>query len=516
MKENINNSMKMVIVLLSVLFAVFASSLLLKVPISSNEAENIELKGFKTEKSAISSYMVDVYDVIESNASDECKGIVYGDDAYYTVQTKNKSGNADVLLIKWDQYGTQIWNRTWGGPGSDIPEEIYFDFSGYKHIWVLGSSDSWNSSNNMLILRYDQAGNLLGNATWGGPGNDVATVAVYEGSSDYFKILGYSNSWSTKDNIVALYWIYGANDIGSCSLNHSWGDDLNNYHPVGGYSDIIAGNNFSTAIESQCEIFIMELNNDMTVINWNLSWSNSLVDRVIAMETKQSMIYLTGATEMNSGIPKLFLLQYYSTGVLWNETVFTEYSGGTGFTRDENYIYTVGFDQTGYALWQWNDSCDLQSNCSWTDGVSNNRGWGVQYHTGYNSFAVLGETIMRESSGDTSLSILAIDSDNDGLGNVTEYQYATDPLDADSDDDGLIDSVEVYIYSTNPNNWDTDGDSIGDKEEINAGTNPLDPNDPPDEIPGYSLSIIGLVGIGCTILFILQKKSQIRAIFKRK
>jgi hypothetical protein len=134
MKENIKKAMKMVIVVFSVLYSGFASSLLLTVPLSSNKAENIELKDFKIEENAISSYMADVYDVIESNASDDCKDIVYGDDAYYTAQTKNKSGNADVLLIKWDQYGTQIWNRTWGGPGNDIPEEIYFDFSGYKHI----------------------------------------------------------------------------------------------------------------------------------------------------------------------------------------------------------------------------------------------------------------------------------------------------------------------------------------------------------------------------------------------
>lgn len=66
-----------------------------------------------------------------------------------------------------------------------------------------------------------------------------------------------------------------------------------------------------------------------------------------------------------------------------------------------------------------------------------------------------------------------LDRDSDGLINRDEYERGTNPLDADTDDDGLKDGAEVLIYYTNPLMVDTDGDGIWDGQEIRGGTNPL-------------------------------------------
>ncbi|MCU1719457.1 ZirU family protein [Pseudomonas sp. 5P_3.1_Bac2] len=47
----------------------------------------------------------------------------------------------------------------------------------------------------------------------------------------------------------------------------------------------------------------------------------------------------------------------------------------------------------------------------------------------------------------------------------------------DSDGDGLFD-LEEEQYGTDPHNPDSDGDGMTDKEEVDAGFNPLDPSDP--------------------------------------
>ncbi|MGD1073641.1 MAG: Ig-like domain-containing protein [Bryobacteraceae bacterium] len=67
------------------------------------------------------------------------------------------------------------------------------------------------------------------------------------------------------------------------------------------------------------------------------------------------------------------------------------------------------------------------------------------------------------------------DPDHDGLTNLQEFQLGTNPINPDTDGDGLTDGDEVNKYHTNPLLADTDGDEIPDGVEITTGTNPLDP-----------------------------------------
>ncbi len=56
------------------------------------------------------------------------------------------------------------------------------------------------------------------------------------------------------------------------------------------------------------------------------------------------------------------------------------------------------------------------------------------------------------------------DTDGDGLTDGQEIlKYGTDPL--MSDGDGLIDGYEVNVLKTNPKKADTDGDGVNDKED---------------------------------------------------
>lgn len=70
----------------------------------------------------------------------------------------------------------------------------------------------------------------------------------------------------------------------------------------------------------------------------------------------------------------------------------------------------------------------------------------------------------------------AADSDNDGLLNIEEFFYGTNPLDTDTDDDGMSDGWEV-VHGLNPTSGtdaggDLDGDGRTNLAEFTAKANP--------------------------------------------
>jgi hypothetical protein len=66
-----------------------------------------------------------------------------------------------------------------------------------------------------------------------------------------------------------------------------------------------------------------------------------------------------------------------------------------------------------------------------------------------------------------------LDSDNDGLINLQEYLNGGDPLNPDSDNDGITDGDEFFVYRTDLNDGDSDDDDMLDGYEVANGLDPL-------------------------------------------
>lgn len=80
-----------------------------------------------------------------------------------------------------------------------------------------------------------------------------------------------------------------------------------------------------------------------------------------------------------------------------------------------------------------------------------------------------------EEFTDEPLPTTDLDSDGDGLTDLEEQIFGTDPGNPDTDGDGLTDYEEIFIWETDPLNPDTDGDGYDDGLEVQHGYNPLGP-----------------------------------------
>lgn len=76
----------------------------------------------------------------------------------------------------------------------------------------------------------------------------------------------------------------------------------------------------------------------------------------------------------------------------------------------------------------------------------------------------------------------AEDFDDDDLVNRREEAAESAPVRADSDGDGLSDGVEVLDHATDPTTADTDDDGLPDPDELELGTDPTDPDTDSDGV----------------------------------
>lgn len=113
---------------------------------------------------------------------------------------------------------------------------------------------------------------------------------------------------------------------------------------------------------------------------------------------------------------------------------------------------------------------------------------GESFHDPFSGIHLSNEKVDSNGSVSVRLSVDAdkLDSDEDGISNIDEAQFNTDPFNPDSDNDGLVELLEIcydgdctsYLPypeggDLNVNNADTDGDGQPDQWEIRNKLNPI-------------------------------------------
>jgi len=246
------------------------------------------------------------------------------------------AGSGDVVLLKYDSSGGLLWQKTWGGTGSDVGRGIAVDGSG--NTYVTGYTTSFGAgSGDVVLLKYDSSGALAWQKTWGNTSDDYGySVAVYGPGSIY--VTGHTMSFGVGGDVVLLKF----DSSGSLVWQETWGgtgedvgwgvavDNSGNVFVIG-YT-----NSFGTSGD-----FVLLKFDSSGVLQWQETWGGTDIDYGYGVAVDgPGNIYVTGFTaSFGAGSADVVLLKYdWSGSLAWQETW-----GGTS----DDYGYGVAVDGSG-------------------------------------------------------------------------------------------------------------------------------------------------------------------------
>ncbi|KKN35508.1 hypothetical protein LCGC14_0782950 [marine sediment metagenome] len=290
-------------------------------------------------------------------------------------------GRNDLIIIKTSTSGLQLWSRTFGGAYDDIGFDVAIDSLGF--IYIVGTLDSYpsNSDEKILILKYDNTGNLIWNKTWDDIQNSNGRGLVID-SEDNLIVVGYTNG-GVKDMVIIKY-----NNSGAKLWEKTWGgsgyegrygldvavDSQNNIFVVCQSSSISAGYGFlkynsfgdliweipiggaiALAVDSNDSVYIggqtsgyklsLKKYSNSGNNEWSISWggSSNYRCRNIAIDSKGNVFL--GATKWNSMDEKFLIVMFNNSGSFkwemeWGSqySMMNEVSGITIDIQDSVYI----------------------------------------------------------------------------------------------------------------------------------------------------------------------------------
>jgi hypothetical protein len=308
----------------------------------SNEASNLDTNQIVNDPKA--SYSGDALwnQTWGLSSSDDGGNSVWGDGTYLFTTGYTDSfgaGSTDLLLIKWDLKGTQIWNKTWGGVATESGLYIWGDGT---YLYTTGVTNSSGAGSfDLIFIKWDFNGTQIWTKYWGGTSDDRGSCIWGDGT--YLYTAGYTASYGEGNfDTVLIKWDLNGTQI----WYRTWGGFYNDvaYSIWGdGVYLYITGYTYNFGAGS-ADLFIQKWRNDGYLI-WYRTWGGTNNEVGYEIWGDGTNIYLTGYTYSHGlGLADLVLIKFDLDGILiWYRTWGgPSYDYGVSLWGDGSYIYTAG------------------------------------------------------------------------------------------------------------------------------------------------------------------------------
>ena len=127
----------------------------------------------------------------------------------------NINNNEDIFLLKYDNDCILQWFRVWDGSPNDFLNDMTKDSA--DNIYLTGSTENLSlGTSDMVVIKYDFSGNQLWNQTWGGLEGETGNSIAID-SSDNIIIGGTTSEGGDLNMILVKY-----NNLGVLQWDIEW------------------------------------------------------------------------------------------------------------------------------------------------------------------------------------------------------------------------------------------------------------------------------------------------------
>lgn len=145
------------------------------------------------------------------------------DGNYFILGTTNSFGHGkeDIWLIKIDNSGKIIWNKTYGGAGWELGNDLVKTSD--NGLIITGGTASFGSGgSDIWLFKVDEIGREVWNYTFGGSGHDEGKSLEIVDSNNYI-ICGSSGSFGSGQNDI---WLIKVDESGNEIWNYTFGSNF--------------------------------------------------------------------------------------------------------------------------------------------------------------------------------------------------------------------------------------------------------------------------------------------------
>lgn len=287
----------------------------------------------------------------------------------YTYSTSN--GYSDILLIKTDEEGNQLWSQNYGDAGweyawgaCETPEGDFL---------AIGQASTNEQQKDFILIKTDADGNEIWTKTYGGDSLDVGRSVMVDSDGNYL-LCGYTESFGYgANNIYVIKTDPDGNELWANFYGGSKSDmgrkiietSDNNYLILGSTGSFGAGNR---------DVYLIKTDTDGNII-WSETYGTSgYQDAFDVVETESGDFYIAGHSDLH-GIDFLeaYVVKTNQDGdKIWTATYegstnYYDYAKGIAETDDGNFmicgavknrtsrkndVFLFMIDQDGTVLWE--------------------------------------------------------------------------------------------------------------------------------------------------------------------